>query len=293
MQTSSAWNFRLLWLLLLIGANCLLLGIAEEFFHSARHGTRWTIIIKTQILGSVVEGVLTAQMLLLGWWGALGVERLPVRMLIVIGVTAALFAICLVYYATITEGFDSEFFPYELGRFAALAVITWLLLRALRPWLGWRISWNESSPQASSRRFRILDLLAWTAAIAFPLGMMRTAFADHSFRFLKDTLAAFAFALPVAVPCLLWARGEGRERRKWLWLAAGALFLVSLWPAVFGGYLFPGTIPLMMLSTSIYYLVMLVTLLGNVLWMERLGLRIRRPVTRIVSTCGPSICVPE
>src|SRR5205823_5831916 len=97
-----------------------------------------------------------------------------------------------------------------------------------------------------------------------------------------DSLTAFAFALPIAVPCLGWALGAGRARRRWLWLAAGVLSLVSLGPASLGGYVFPPwrDIPVAMFRTSAYYFVLLLTILGNVLFLERLGLRIRKTGTR-------------
>src|SRR5262245_8111276 len=217
-QPSSGWTSRLLGCLLLLALNCLVLGLATALIHASMpmDGTRWRMIgVRTGI--NLCDAILSAQMLFLGYWGALGTERLPVRMGIVIVATAALFGVSLCFYATLKEHFDPDFFPYELGKYAALAVIAWLLLRALRPWRGWRLSWGEVPIQPANRQFRILDLLAWTAAIAFPLGMIRTVFADRSAGFLVESLAPFLFALPIAIPCFCWATWGTARRRRWLW----------------------------------------------------------------------------
>ena len=64
----------------------------------------------------------------------------------------------------------------DAAKFCGQALITFLLVRALPPWCGWRLAWDGAPPIPHSRQFRILDLVAWTAAVAIPLGLLQTLY---------------------------------------------------------------------------------------------------------------------
>jgi hypothetical protein len=168
-------------------------------------------------------------------------------------------------------------------------ILSCLLLRGLRSWRGWRLQWDDSPPKVASRQFGIVHLLAWTAAIAFPLGMLQTVFLHRRQSLVLEVLIMFAWSLPVSVPAFCWAIRQGKARRTWAWISITTIALVSAWPVLFFGYFYFTAgraalppwwaFPLLMAKNFTTFMVMFLVLAGNTLWMERLGLRIRKPVS--------------
>ena len=155
-------------------------------------------------------------------------------------------------------------------------------MRALRPWFGWRLAWDAAIRIPQSRQFRILDLLAWTTAVAIPLGLLQTLYGAAAPRLAIVTAVEFTRDLPVTIPILCWAIRPARKHR---WSIA-LLLWGSLWPAclvlLFNfGYLFFGRagLPfwkdsLMMFAIwSAYYLPLVLVFTGNMLALGKIGLR--------------------
>ncbi|MBC7855837.1 MAG: hypothetical protein IAF94_20610 [Pirellulaceae bacterium] len=272
---------RLLGLALLIGANCLLLGLAEMLLlWLPPDGTAWRGFW-FNLFNNVYEGVFTAQFFLIGFWCALAPERLVWRLLSGIVLTGLLLGIYFLYLWTVNPTEIFEVAVEQAGNYCGLALVAFLLLRALRPWFGWRLAWEGTPHRSRSRQFRILDLLAWPAAVAVPLGLLQTLYGGQAARLALVTAAAFAFYLPLTIPALCWAV----RPRKFRWLAA-LLLWGFLWAACLvllancGALLFGNTGLLAwreslmgLVSLSACYLPLVLVWVCNVLALRKLGLR--------------------
>lgn len=235
------------------------------------------------------ESILIGQMFMLGWIVALGGAFLPVR-LVAASIGVGLMVV-LINASRILVPSNYETGQWllidTLAKYGGVVVVTSLLLRAVRPWRGWRLDWVDSPPRVASRQFGIVHLLGWTAAVAFPLGMLQTVFFHRRWGLVTEVLELFVGSLPVAIPAFCWSIRPGKSRRKWLWIALGLSALFSLWPALLFGsiYIYSGwgalppwwVLPLKSCESFSYFALMLLVLCGNILWMERLGLKIRKP----------------
>ncbi|MGI8977688.1 MAG: hypothetical protein ACR2FY_00535 [Pirellulaceae bacterium] len=270
---------QLLRLTLLIAANCLLLGLASSlgFLWMSLKGSPWI-----NSLSNVCEGVLTAQFLLIGFWCALAPERLVWRLLTGIVLAGLLLGINFPFVGMVNPTYAFDFAADQSGKYCGLALITFLVLRALRPWFGWRLAWKGTPPLPRSRQFRIIDLLAWTTAVAVPLGLLQTLYGGQAPQLALLTVVTFVVYLPITIPAFRWAIHPARKSR---WLIA-LLLWGPLWPAcgilaINGGYLFFGNtgLPswrgsLMQLAIwSAFYLPLVVVWVSNVLALRKIGLR--------------------
>ncbi len=293
----------------LVAANvlllCLLLGAVDLCLPQVLPILRGSMYANL-ILGWLdhnAESILVGQMLVLGLVVALGGASLPVR-LIVGSVGVGLLVVLINGNRMLVTTPETRYwFPLdEMAKYGGVVVVASLLLRALRPWRGWRLDWIDSPPRVASRQFGIVHLLGWTAAIAFPLGMLQTVFFHRRLGLVTEVLLLFVWSFPVAIPAFCWTIRQGKSRRKWLWAALGMSVLFSLWPALLFGsiYIYSGrgalppwwVLPLKSCESFSCLALMLLVLCGNVLSMERLGLRIRRPIPRIASL-DTSVCGPE
>jgi hypothetical protein len=235
------------------------------------------------------ESILVGQMLMLGLIVALGGSSLPVR-LVVGSLGVGLVVVLINGNRMLVAPPETRYWvPLdEMAKYGGVVVVTSLLLRAVRPWRGWRLDWVDSPPRIASRQFGIIHLLGWTAAIAFPLGMLQTVFFHRRLGLVTEVLLLFAWSLPVAIPAFCWTIRQGKNRRKWLWISLGMSALFSLWPALLFGsiYIYSGrgalppwwVLPLKSCESFSCFALTLLVLCGNVLWMEKLGLRIRKPI---------------
>ena len=275
---------RILGLGLLVAANCLILGFAEWSlsFFLPLDGTTWTFFW-VRLFSNMCEGVVIAQFLLIGFWCALAPERLVLRVLLGILVTAVLLLeIYGLFFWMLGSSLTYGVSAVQAGNYCGQAVIAFLLLRALRPWCGWRLSWDGAPRFPASRQFRILDLMAWTAAVATPLGLLQTLYGPQARGQAVYTIANFVTILPITIPLFRWAIHPERKTR---WLI-GLLLWGAVWPVclvlLFNfGYLFYGGagLPfwkdsLMMFAIwSTYYLPMVLVFTGNLLALGKIGLR--------------------
>lgn len=278
---------------LLVAVNCLLFGLVEWSL------PLWLPLITTsslpgfwmQLLGNFCEGILVAQFLLIGFWCALAPERLVVRLLA--GVLSAGLLMGIHFRFFWTNSVWQSVAADEAGKYCGLALIAFLLLRALRPWCGWRLAWDAAPRNPESRQFRILDLLAWTTAVAVPLGLLQTLFGGAAPRLAILTALTFAMGLPATIPILYWALHSTRKSR---WLI-GLLLWGTLWPACIvilvngfmyltsgrAGLLFWKDSLLLLAIWSAYFLPMVLVVTGNMLALGKTGLR---PVAKSAPT-GP------
>ena len=274
---------RLLGLTLLVAANCLLLVLAgwSLSFWVPLDGTAWTGFWM-RLFNNVYEGVFTAQFLLIGFWCALAPERLVWRLVVGIVLAGLLLGVNFLFVWMVNPTYIFEVAADQAGKYCGQALIAFLLLRALRPWFGWRLAWEQTPHLPQSRQFRILDLLAWTTAVAVPLGVLQTLYGVKAPRLAIVTAVTFLTYLPVTIPAFRWAIHPARKSR---WLIA-LLLWAPLWAAclvlaVNGGYLFFGNtgLPawresLMLLAVwSAWYLPLVLVWISNVLALATIGLR--------------------
>jgi len=135
---------RILGLALLVAANCLTLGCSEWSLSLflPLDGTSWTLNW-VRFLGNLCEGVVTAQFLLLGFWCALAPERLVLRVLLgILLTTVLLLEVYASFFWMVSSSLTYSVSAVQAGRYCGQAVIAFLLLRALRPWCGWRLAWD-------------------------------------------------------------------------------------------------------------------------------------------------------
>lgn len=274
----------------------LLLFLVDICLPSLRSATSGTLML--QWAYGNVESVLIGQMLILGYVVALGGAPLPVRLILASVCVGLVYGILLLNRVGTSDVSEFGFWtPLDYwAEYGGQVVVACLLLRGLRSWGGWCLQWNDSSPRVASWQFSIVHLLAWTTAIAFPLGILQTVFAHRRWELVVEVLIKFAWSLPVSIPAFCWAIRPGSPRQKWLWLTTIGVAILSAWPIAFFGYVYvtngrgalpPWWIfPLVMAMTFTYFMTLLLVLIGNVLWMERLGLIVRKPVARSGGATG-------
>jgi|GEM_PF-4936995 len=270
-------------LALLVAVNCLLLGLAELLLSLwlPLDGTKWTFFL-VRLFSNGCEGIFTAQFLLIGFWCALAPERLVVRLLVGILLGGLLLGIYFLFFGLATTSLTLSDLTEQAGKYCGLALIAFILVRALRPWFGWRLAWDAAIRIPQSRQFRILDLLAWTTAVAIPPGLLQTLYGAAAPWLAIVTAVEFTRDLPVTIPILCWAICPARKHH---WLIA-LLLWGSLWPACLVllcniGFLFFGRAGLpfwkdslmMFLIWSAYYLPMVLVFTGNMLALGKIGLR--------------------
>jgi hypothetical protein len=230
---------RFLGLTLLLAGNAILLGLAEWSlsFWLPLDGTTATFN-GMRLLSNLYDGIVVAQVLLLGFWCALAPERLLVRLiagLLLVGLLLA--EIYGLYFWLVSHHLTQEVNATDAGRYLGLALLTFLLLRVVRPWCRWRLAWIESQLPAQSRQFRIIDLMTWTTAVAVPLGLLQTFYGSQAVMVVLLTTFTFLQSLPVTLPTFRWAVHPARKPR---WLLALLVWGVA-WPGLMmvtnGGYI--------------------------------------------------------
>ena len=225
---------------------------------------------------NLLLGVITAQFLFLGFWGALAPERSSVRIAVVALLFGLLLSACFIV-VWLSNMPAVLIFGVEAGKCCGLSVISLLLLRALRPWCGWRLGWRDSPPEERNRRYSILDLMTWTAAVAIPLGIAQSLFGQQRLWLLSTVLFIFSTALPVSLPAFWWAVNADR-RRRWLaclliWSLLGPFVVAVGWYQMsalrspFHQYLMMGIV------WSAFYAPLVLVWVGNVLALQQVGLR--------------------
>lgn len=286
-------RLRVFRLVLLVVVNGLLFGLVEWSL------PLWLPLIRTssfpnawmQLLSNLCEGLLVAQFLFIGFWCALAPERLVVRLLAGVLFAGLLMGIHFRFFWTnsVWQSVAAD----EAGKYCGLALIAFLLLRALRPWCGWRLAWDAAPRQHESRQFRILDLLAWTTAVAVPLGLLQTLYGAAAPRLAILTALTFAAALPVTIPICYWAT---HPARNYHWLI-GLLLWGLLWSAcivmLVNGFMYlragRAGLPfwkeslLLFAIWSAYYLPLILVFTGNVLVLGKIGLR---PSSKSLPACA-------
>lgn len=293
-STVTARN-RMLGLALLVATNCLLLALSEWALAESHPGN-WTYwnTLPYGFFGHLVPWMVTAQFLFIGFWCALAPERLVVRFVVGVLLAGLLLGVRSLGYLMGDLGPMSMVLPQEAGMYCGQALIVFLLLRALRPWCGWRLAW-EGTPRADqSRQFRILDLFAWTAAVAIPLGLVQTIYGQQAPQQALDAAMTLISTLPVMIPVLRWAIHPARKRH---WLI-GAIIWPFAWTAVV--IVAPNPTPYILfwingagLPASFWkwefitfafwsadYLTLVLVSVGNVWALEKIGLRIAQSPRR-------------
>jgi hypothetical protein len=288
---------RFLGVALLLVANAILLGLAEWLF------SFWLPLDGTTaayrgvvLLSNLCDGIVTAQVLLLGFWCALAPERLLVRVVAGLSLAGLLMAeIYGLYFWMANNHLTQEVNTTDAAKYSGLALLSLLLLRALRPWCRWRLAWIESEPPAYSRQFRIIDLMTWTAAVAIPLGLLQTFYGSQSLFIVLLITLAFLQTLPVTLPTFRWAIHPARNLR---WLLAVLVWGVA-WPGLlmvaFGGFVVIANsrwaalafawreILFMFAVWAAYYVPLVLVLVVNLSLLTKIGLR---PVT-VARTANP------
>jgi hypothetical protein len=273
-------NRRLLGLALLIGANCLVATLAEWSSSLPVQGS--TIDWLLFSLFYLRDAIFTAQFLLLGFWTALASDKLLTRLLAGLTLTGISLGIYFVFF-WIAGGTQPGDPMDQVVKYCGLALISLLVLRGLRPWYGWRLVWEGSPDTPQSRQYRILDLLAWTAAVAIPLGVLQTLYGSEADVWAIVPALTFLSILPITIPSFCWAVRPHRTYRRLiillLWTAIWPVFLWLLFNAYFyvftgrGGWDFLMMTLLQIPYWSAYYLPLVLLLIGNVLALRRIGLQ--------------------
>lgn len=169
-----------------------------------------------------------------------------------------------------------------------LCLVTLIPARVL---LSWSIHWSYEQPrQTRTGQFTIADYLSWTAAIAITFACLRPLFMGSRSAWLQlpEALGTIGVSCIVAVPCVWLAFSRISRSRGTLWIALWVLGVSFFWVAALWVwyYNFPRTgfiwwhVLLIGARMGVYLPTLAMSLLGNILAMEWLGVRwTRTPIT--------------
>jgi hypothetical protein len=272
---------RYLCLALLVGVNSLVAIIAEGGLALSSFEDSPFYWVPLYYL---CDAIFTAQFLFLGFWAALASDRLIVRLVVGLSLAGVSIGIYFLFFWIAGETLPLPTDPTkDAAKYCGLGLISFLLLRALRPWRGWRLVWAGSPHLPQSRQFRILDLLIWTAAVAIPLGLLQAVYGSETEVGALALAMTFVSLLPITIPSCRWAVRPQRTYRPLiallLWTAIWPFCLALLFIAY--SYLFTGSVgPEILMGMTLqvpiwlaYYLPLVLLLTGNVLALQRIGLR--------------------
>ncbi|HVW38024.1 MAG TPA: hypothetical protein VHB99_11990 [Pirellulales bacterium] len=168
----------------------------------------------------VVVGVLLAQLFLTGLWMALGGLHAAARFAVVAALTGAGASI---FWLGIGR-------RPELGQWliwaGGIVLTTHALLLPLRALAGWRVDFDPAYHARSpdkSMQLRLIHLIAFTAACALPLAVVRMA---NDYEMLAYVFAFAGVGLVVSAP-IAWLTLASRRMLRF-WPAACGLIFVSL-----------------------------------------------------------------
>ena len=239
---------------------------------------------------SLTTSVPVSALLLVACHGALSESRLYVRM-VVMAVGAGLVLAAFFLGGALIPGITIGDIPGGFKSLLGPAVCLFVALLPFRQMLGWRFVWLPCDSRASRQRsFRVLDLWAWMAAIAIPLGVTQSIYGSRTGVYLLMALKELAGLLFVLVPCL-WLAGTARSRRFWTPVIIGlvAVFAVCA-TAIYLAFYFAMKGPplawfqylLALEEPLLFNLAAAAIFLGNLVWLEALGLRFVRPGRNVV-----------
>ena len=281
-------NARALNLLILAAVNLLLIFLVCAMFRLPSGGGFYQQLYFRAMV-SLTTVVPATVMLVLACYGALGESHLASRMILMAAGTGLVFA-AMICGGALIPGVTLGDFPGNLAFWLGPAVCLFVALLPFRQLFGWRIVWLPcDSPFDTPPNFRVLHLWAWTAAIAVPLGMAQTIYGMETGVHLFMALKEFAGTLFVLVPCL-WLAGTTRSRRLWapaiiglaaLFAVCASAFYLAIYFAMKGPPLAWFQYVLWIEQPLLYNLAAATVLLGNLLWLEALGLRFVRPKAAI------------